>query len=633
MNLRNLLMQLPLLATLAAGTAAAQTDHGQYSGYLFAYFEDRDGSRANCEQLRFAISDNATHWKALNGNRAVIGSDTISNSGGIRDPYILRGADDRSFYIVATDMSTAHNGWKANPGIVMLRSNDLIHWSHAKINLSQLYPKSFGDAYYVWAPQAIYDGDKHKYMVYFTLRRNDASKGLVTYYAYANKDFTGFEGEPKPLFKSTHGSIDNDIILKDGVYHLFYKGAFHDNNGKETKSGIQRARSRKLTGPYKDEDTFLDKFAGTTTHVEGPQAFKLNGQDKYVLMFDLYGKHRFMYQTSDDLETFSEPRVFSKDFYPRHGSVISLTREEMLRLNRHYGEYSWTASEGNPIVRHKFSADPAAYVQGDTLWIWTGEDSDSKNGSFNMKRWCIFATTDMEHFTEYPTPLRPRDFQWADNRAYAAQMIGRDGRYYCYVSTDKTGIGVAVADRPQGPYRDAIGRPLLTKADCFASTHSWCCIDPSVFIDDDGQAWLFFGNRQLYYVKLKDNMIETDGKVKQITFDGMVFEEAPYVHKHGSHYYLTYATGNPERIAYAMADNINGPWTYKGILNQWAGNSPTNHQAIADFKGKSYFIYHNGAMQQGVLNTGGGAFNRSVCIDELHYNADGTIQPIQMTSR
>ncbi len=227
----NLLMQLPLLATLATGTASAQTDHGQYAGYLFAYFEDRDGNRANCEQLRFAISDNATHWKALNGNRAVIGSDTISNSGGIRDPYILRGADDHSYYIVATDMSTAHNGWKTNPGIVMLRSDDLIHWRHAKLNLSQLYPRHFGDAYYVWAPQVIYDNDKHKYMVYFTLRRNDESKGLMTYYAYANKDFIGFEDEPKQLFKSTHGSIDNGIILKDGTYHLFHKGALHDKDG------------------------------------------------------------------------------------------------------------------------------------------------------------------------------------------------------------------------------------------------------------------------------------------------------------------------------------------------------------------------------------------------------------------
>ena len=122
-------------------------------------------------------------------------------------------------------------------------------------------------------------------------------------------------------------------------------------------------------------------------------------------------------------------------------------------------------------------------------------------------------------------------------------------------------------------------------------------------------------------------MIEIDGEVKRIMFDGFEFTEAPWVHKHNGKYYLTYATGFPEKIAYAMADNIEGPYEYKGLLNEIAGNSNTNHQAIVNFNNEWLFIYHNGAHQQG-----GGSYSRSVCIDRMHYNPDGTIKRIVMTT-
>ena len=166
---------------------------------------------------------------------------------------------------------------------------------------------------------------------------------------------------------------------------------------------------------------------------------------------------------------------------------------------------------GNPIFTHKFTADPAPLVVGDTLWLFTGVDGGPNLKRNQMKMWAVFSTTDLQTWTEYPTPLRLTDFAWAKGgKAYAAQAVCRGGKYYWYVSTDRCGIGVAVSDRPEGPYRDALGRPLLTNADCFVSDHSWACIDPTVIIDDDGQAWLFWGNGECYYVRLKDNMIETE---------------------------------------------------------------------------------------------------------------------------
>lgn len=284
-------------------------------------------------------------------------------------------------------------------------------------------------------------------------------------------------------------------------------------------------------------------------------------------------------------------------------------------------------SKGNPVFTHKYTADAATLVYNDTLWIFTGEDAAGGQSGYIMHNWCVFSTVDMKTFTEYPIPLWGRDFRWSSKKAYAAHVVERNGKFYFYVSTNTTGIGIAVADRPEGPYKDVLGKPLLTNDDCFASTHSWACIDPAVFIDDDGQAWIFWGNGECYYAKLKENMIEIDGPVKQLLFDDFSFTEAPWIHKYKNKYYLTYATGFPEKIAYAMADNIEGPWTYKGILNEIAGNSNTNHQAITEYKGNWYFVYHNGAMQ-----TQGTSYSRSVCIDRLYYNPDGTLKRIIMTS-
>lgn len=185
-------------------------------------------------------------------------------------------------------------------------------------------------------------------------------------------------------------------------------------------------------------------------------------------------------------------------------------------------------SEGNPVIKHKFAPDPAALVVDDTLWLFTGHGQAPKNSSFILKEWLVFSSTDLKNWVEYPTPLKVADFAWdKTGRAYAAQAINRNGKYYWYISTDGSGIGVAVANKAQGPYKDAIGKPLLTTKDCFASKHKWACIDPSVIIDDDGQAYIFWGNGECYYAKLKGNMLEIDGEIKQIMFDGFDFTEAP----------------------------------------------------------------------------------------------------------
>ncbi len=301
------------------------------SGYLFVYFEGT-GDSGRQEHIRYALSEDAVRWRALNGNQPVIDSDTISDTGGVRDPHILRAENGEEFLMVATDMNTARDGWNApNPGIVMMRSRDLINWSSSVINLSKAFPEHFADAYWVWAPQTIYDPERQSYMVYFSLRRAGDDERLQTYRAYANDDFTGFISEPELLFSTPEGCIDSDIILKEGQYHLFYKGS--TENG--LKNGIRQALSTSLSGPWTEVDAYVDPYEGSPA-VEGSGIFKLNDGTGYVLMYDVYHDGGYEYLRSNDLMHFSTPGEFIKDFNPRHGTVLPITREEWERLRARY---------------------------------------------------------------------------------------------------------------------------------------------------------------------------------------------------------------------------------------------------------------------------------------------------------
>ncbi|MFD1258598.1 glycoside hydrolase family 43 protein [Mucilaginibacter terrae] len=288
-------------------------------------------------------------------------------------------------------------------------------------------------------------------------------------------------------------------------------------------------------------------------------------------------------------------------------------------------------STGNPIITHKYTADPAAMVYKDKVYLYTGNDVAPKNQArYVMHNWLVFSSPDMVTWTEHSIPLKTTDFAWAKDDAWAGQVIERNGKFYWYVAINHgtihgKAIGVAVSNSPIGPFKDARGSAIITNDMTTEAKISWDDIDPTVFIDDDGQAYLMWGNTTCHYAKLNSNMTELDGPIMKV--EGLhKFTEAPWLHKRNGWFYLSYATLFPEKIAYAMSRSIKGPWQYKGILNEIAGNSNTNHQAIITFKGKDYFIYHNGA-----ITPDHGSFHRSVCIDYLYYNPDGTMKRVVMT--
>lgn len=289
------------------------------------------------------------------------------------------------------------------------------------------------------------------------------------------------------------------------------------------------------------------------------------------------------------------------------------------------------APAGNPIIKHKYTADPAALVHNGTVYLYAGHDvAPAPEQRYVMHEWLCFSSQDMVNWKEHPVPLSVKSFAWAKDDAWASQVVERGGKFYWYATVEHgsvpgKSIGVAVSDSPTGPFKDARGSALITNDMTTDVKIFWDDIDPTVFIDKDGQAYLFWGNTGCYYAKLKPNMTELDGPIQTISLPQ--YTEAPWVHQRQGWYYLSYASQFPEKIVYAMSRKITGPWEYKGIVNELAGNSNTNHQAIIDFKGKSYFIYHNGGM-----DVNGGSFRRSVCIDYLDYNKDGTMKRVQMTT-
>lgn len=293
-----------------------------FSAYLFAWFT---GNGPEQEQVHFAISPDGFNWVALNGNRPVIGADTISSRGGVRDPHILRGPDG-AFYMVLTDLYVPDDGW-TNTGMVFLKSDDLIRWTSSKVNIPDLFDE-FHDVTRVWAPQTFFDEEKGRYMVYFSMLQPGGYD--IIYYAYANDDFTSLATTPEQLFyhPDNKSCIDGDIVYKDGIYHLFFKTEGHGN-------GIKKATSERLTEGYVMHDEYLQQ---TNEAVEGSCVFKLIDSDEYILMYDVYMRGNYQFTKSTDLENFEIiDEEVTMNFHPRHGTVIPITESELESLIERWG--------------------------------------------------------------------------------------------------------------------------------------------------------------------------------------------------------------------------------------------------------------------------------------------------------
>ena len=279
------------------------------------------------------------------------------------------------------------------------------------------------------------------------------------------------------------------------------------------------------------------------------------------------------------------------------------------------------------VITTNYTADPAPYVHGDTVYLYTTHDEDNADG-FMMYDWLLHTSTDMVNWTSHGAVASLGDIKWSSktNGAWAEQVIERDGKWFMYVPIHGNGISVLVADNPYGPFKEPLNKALVWQRE------HWNDIDPTVWIDDDGQAYMYWGNPDLYMIKLNKDMISTQGSI--VTYPKIKdYQEGPWVYKHGNNYYMTFAsTCCAEGIGYAMSDKITGPWTYKGDIMPHSSRSNGNHPGIIDFKGKSYVFGLNYELWRYKSEKMGQKFQhkerRSVGLSEMKYNADGTIQKI-----
>ena len=284
-----------------------------------------------------------------------------------------------------------------------------------------------------------------------------------------------------------------------------------------------------------------------------------------------------------------------------------------------------------PLFQTKFTADPSPLVVGDRLFLFTSHDAspedipdlnEKSSAGFFMYDWLLWSTTDMANWTEHGAVASLKDFTWRsrENGGWAIQTVERNGKYYLYAPLHGHGIGVLMANSPYGPFHDPLGKPLVW------DQTNWFDIDPSVYTDEDGQAWLYWGNPHTFYAPLNEDMISLKGEVTKLPHIKH-YQEGPWFYKRDSHYYCAFAsTCCPEALGYAMSDSPTGPWEWKNYIMRPTLRDRGNHPGICDFKGHSYIFGQNYDLMH--LDTFTHHERRSVSAAEITYNADGTILEI-----
>ena len=603
------------------------------TAYLFVYFT---GNRPADEAIRFAVSSDGYNYFALNDNNPVIDSKIISSSGGVRDPHILRCEDGKTFYMVATDMVSS-KGWDSNRAMVLLKSTDLINWSSKVINIQQRFTGQ-EDLKRVWAPQTIYDAEAKKYMIYWSMKHGE--KNDIIYYAYANKDFTELEGEPKPLFIPRSGDycIDGDIIRKDSLYHLFCK------TGNKQSSGIKSATTTSLTsGNWTENDSYLQP---TKEDVEGSGVFKLNNSDSYIMMYDMYRAHSYQFTRSTDLKNFT---IIDQDvkmnFKPRHGTVISITRDELRSLIKQWGKPEGFPEINNNPVLSGYYADPEILYSKKTKKYYLYPTSDGFTG-WSGNYFKTFSSDNLTEWKDEGIILQlGKDVSWTDRNAWAPCIVEKKikGKYkYFYYFTAAQKVGVAVADHPAGPFKD-LGKPLL--ADRPEGVNRGQVIDPDVFTDPQtGKSYIYWGNGFMAGAELNKDMTSIKPGTQTILKPDRTYREGTYVFYRKGKYYFLWSeddTRSPNyRVRYAISDSPLGKFTIPEnnlILakDTLQGIFGTGHNSVLQIPGKDewYMVYHRFSYPDGKKMGDAAGYNREVCIDKLEFNEDGSIRQVVPTHK
>ncbi len=686
-------------------------DHKKKDAYLFVYFT---GNKVEEESIHYAVSKDGLKFFALNDNKPVISSKEISSTGGVRDPHILRGADGKTFYMVATDMVSAL-GWSSNRAMVLLKSTDLVNWTSSVVNIQKRFPGN-DSLLRVWAPQTIYDAKAKKYMIYFSMKHGQDPDKI--YYAYANETFTDLETEPKQLFFSPDNAacIDGDIAEKDGKFYLFFKT-------EDRKPGIKVAVSDQLTGGYKMFSA--DYVQQTTSPVEGAGTFKLNDGSGYILMYDMYTSGRYQFTKTTDFKNFkiADGDVFM-NFHPRHGTVLPVSNAEAELLMRKWGTAATVISTASskqirtinteidtanktvylsvlpptnlesfhpsfinlpgvtvtPSTPQNFAKGAVNYtvsIKGKQVEKWKVFVNDYHNPvvagyyadpditwsekekkfflyptSDGFNNWSgtyfkTFSSTDLINWKDEGVILDlVKDVNWAKRNAWAPcileKKINNQYKYFFYFCAAQK-IGVAVADKPTGPFTD-LGKPLIDKRP--DGKNGGQQIDPDVFTDPQtGKTYLYWGNGYMAVAELNDDLISIKNETtKIITPSDKTFREGTTVFFRNGLYYFLWSEDDTRsenyRVRYGTSTSPTGPITIPAnnlviAKDTTARIYGTGHNSVIQVPGKDewYIVYHRFNYPNGIYMGNAAGYNREVCIDVLEFNADGTIKQSRPTHK
>ena len=629
---RTLTLLALMLFTIAAATAAKKSELPAEKGmgaYLFTYFNDPTHS------LFMALSYDGYSFTALNNGQPVISGDTIAEQRGIRDPHIYR-APNGKFYLAMTDLHIFGRerglrttrwerpdsyGWGNNRGLVLMSSNDLIHWTHHEVRIDKLFP-NFEQLGCAWAPQTIWDPAVQKPMVYFTIRQHAGGRTKL-YYSYANEDFTTLETEPKLLFEYPNDKVqvlDADICpMPDGRYFMSYVA-------QEQPGGIKYMISDKINhyADYNAQQIDAEKGA-----CEAPNVWKRIGEKKWVLMYDVFSinPHNFGFVETTDFKTFKPLGRFNEGVMkatnfssPKHGAVIQITKAEAQRLESYWNKQKpttiikpgqlWPDDGGRHINAH----GGGVMKHGDTYY-WFGEHKADTTSSAMVGVMC-YKSKDLANWTNCGVALAVTDQRGHDIERGCILERPKviynkvTGKFCMWFHLELKGqgyraarYGVAVSDKPEGPYRFLysqranpgtwpveFGKDQLAVADTLNKDHykqwwtpAWrkaitqglfvkrdfgtgqMARDMTLYVDDDGRAYHIFSsedNLTLHIAELTADFLHHTGRYTRMAPSGQ--NEAPALFKRNGVYWMITSgcTGwDPNEARMFSAPSIWGPWT------------------------------------------------------------------------
>ncbi len=587
-------MKLALAITLCS-TVVSSGFGNTDSTYLLTSFRD------NGDGLHLAYSYDAKDWTDLDSVYLVpeVGSKLL------RDPHILA-RPDGTFHMVWT------SGWN-DLGIGYATSTNLVDWSEQRfIPLMEKVP----GARQCWAPEVYFDESREQYVIIWSSSVENKTTGEVPFRAYYSltKDFKSFS-EPELFFDPGFNNIDTTILKQGNSYYATFKET--DDQAAKNYGSIHVARADDILGPYE----LLENAVLVKEQAEGPAI--VDTGEAVLVYFDYYTKHQYGGRATRDWKSWEQPA--GEIAFPegqRHGSIFKAPESLVSSL------LSEAASVAPPpALQGEFTADPAIRAFGDKYYIYPTSDRPY----WNTKEFAVWSSPNLVDWKKENVFLDLRkDVNWANNKAWAPDCIEHKGKYYFYFCGEHN-IGVAVGDSPTGPFKDALGHPLVDNEKI--KTFS---IDPYAFIDDDGQPYLYFGNGTPTVYRLNDDMISFDGE--HVEFPLRDFREGIVVFKRNGKYYFMWSIDDARspdyRVGWGVSDSPYGPVVSPEaeedfiVLRQNGPAQGTAHHSVVNIPGTDrwYVAYHRHAIP------GGGGYKRETCIVEMKFDDDGNIQPMDPMS-